>query len=167
MSGGTGHRRSRSAAPSAGLPPSVPRATAPRHRIAGRCSDRSPRGSPVRPPGTDSPALDSEQWIGQRVFLGIGVVALLMAAGYLLKLSFERGWISPVMRCAGGVLAGLGVGALGWRLESRYRTYGAALVGAGAGIIYLSIWAASRLVRRRCRRRPASSAWPWSPSRWR
>jgi uncharacterized membrane protein len=95
--------------------------------------------------GVDSPALDSEQWIGQRVFLGIGVVALLMAAGYLLKLSFERGWISPVMRCAGGVLAGLGVGALGWRLESRYRTYGAALVGAGAGIIYLSIWAASRL----------------------
>jgi hypothetical protein len=79
------------------------------------------------------------------VFLGIGVVALLLAAGYLLKLSFERGWISPVMRCAGGVLAGLGVGALGWRLESRYRTYGAALVGAGAGIIYLSIWAASRL----------------------
>jgi uncharacterized membrane protein len=43
------------------------------------------------------------------------------------------------------VLAGLGVGALGWRLEWRYRTYGAALVGAGAGIIYLSIWAASRL----------------------
>lgn len=87
----------------------------------------------------------SERWIGQRVFLGIGVVALLMATGYLLKLSFERGWISPVMRCAGGVAAGIGVGALGWRLEPRYRTYGAALVGAGAGIIYLSIWAASRL----------------------
>jgi uncharacterized membrane protein len=89
--------------------------------------------------------VSSETWIGQRVFLGIGVVALLMAAGYLLKLSFERGWISPVMRCIGGVLAGVGVGALGWRLEPRYRTYGAALVGAGAGIIYLSIWAASRL----------------------
>ena len=29
--------------------------------------------------------------------------------------------------------------------STRYRTYGAALVGAGAGIIYLSIWAASRL----------------------
>ena len=68
-----------------------------------------------------------------------------MAAGYLLKLSFDRGWISPVMRCIGGVVAGLGVGALGWRLEPRYRTYGAALVGAGAGIIYLCIWAACRL----------------------
>ncbi len=107
---------------------------------------------PVSPPPASRPAsasttspLASEKWIGQRVFLGIGVVALLVAAGYLLKLSFDRGWISPVMRCAGGVLAGIGVGALGWRLEPRYRTYGAALVGAGAGIIYLCIWAASRL----------------------
>jgi uncharacterized membrane protein len=111
-----------------------------------------PRPQAARPrtaPGAARPAafsaLASEKWIGQRVFLGIGVVALLVAAGYLLKLSFDRGWISPVLRCAGGVLAGIGVGALGWRLEPRYRTYGAALIGAGAGIIYLSIWAASRL----------------------
>ena len=105
-----------------------------------------PPPPPRRPTASGATAaLDSERWIGQRVFLGIGVVALLLAAGYLLKLSFERGWISPVMRCIGGVVAGLGVGALGWRLEPKYRTYGAALVGAGAGIIYLSIWAASKL----------------------
>ncbi|HET7426824.1 MAG TPA: DUF2339 domain-containing protein [Gemmatimonadales bacterium] len=116
------------------VPPSSPSAPSP------------PPPPPRRPGITDAtPALDGERWIGQRVFLGIGVVALLLAAGYLLKLSFERGWISPVMRCLGGVVAGLGVGALGWRLEPRYRTYGAALVGAGAGIIYLSIWAASKL----------------------
>jgi uncharacterized membrane protein len=89
--------------------------------------------------------ITSEQWIGQRVFLGIGVAALLAAAGYLLKLSFDRNWITPVMRCAGGVAAGIVVGALGWRLLGRYRTYGAALIGAGAGIIYLSVWAAGRL----------------------
>jgi uncharacterized membrane protein len=89
--------------------------------------------------------LTSEQWIGQRVFLGIGVAALLGAAGYLLKLSFDRNWITPVMRCLGGVGAGVVVGAIGWRLHGRYRTYGAALIGAGAGIIYLSVWAAARL----------------------
>src|SRR5207244_13201395 len=100
---------------------------------------------PSRPSAAGMVSSLSERWIGQRVFLGIGVVALLMAAGYLLKLSFERGWISPVLRCAGGVAAGLAVGALGWRLEARYRTYGAARVGSGAGIIYLSIWAATRL----------------------
>jgi uncharacterized membrane protein len=68
-----------------------------------------------------------------------------MALGYLLKLSFERGWIPPVARCIGGALAGGAVGAIGWRLHPRYRTYGAALIGCGAGMIYLSVWAACRL----------------------
>jgi uncharacterized membrane protein len=98
---------------------------------------------PRQPPAT-TVGID-EQWIGQRGLLAVGVVALLMATGYLLKLSFERGWISPVMRCAGGALLGGVVGAIGWRLHQRYRTYGAALVGCGAGIIYLSVWAACRL----------------------
>ncbi|HEU5171043.1 MAG TPA: DUF2339 domain-containing protein [Gemmatimonadales bacterium] len=103
-----------------------------------------PRRGPAAPlPPSPRPAF--EQWIGQRGLLAVGVFALILAAGYLLKLSFDRGWISPAMRCAGGVVAGAGVGALGWRLLGRYRTYGAALIGCGAAIIYLAVWAASRL----------------------
>jgi uncharacterized membrane protein len=49
------------------------------------------------------------------------------------------------MRCIGGALSGIAVGAIGWRLQPRYRTYGAALVGCGAAIIYLSVWSAARL----------------------
>jgi uncharacterized membrane protein len=49
------------------------------------------------------------------------------------------------MRCIGGAFAGFVVGAVGWRLHARYRTYGAALIGCGAAIIYLSVWAAARL----------------------
>ena len=103
---------------------------------------------PTPPPRRVVPASAvsiDERWIGQRGLLAVGVVALLMATGYLLKLSFERGWIPPVMRCIGGALVGGIVGAIGWRLHQRYRTYGAALVGCGAGIIYLSVWAACRL----------------------
>ncbi|HVD32171.1 MAG TPA: DUF2339 domain-containing protein, partial [Gemmatimonadales bacterium] len=104
----------------------------------------------IRPPRLPRPRvpaspLSSEQWIGQRVLLAIGVVALILAAGYLLRLSFDRGWISPIMRCIGGACAGVIVGAVGWRLQPRYRTYGAALIGCGAAIIYLSVWAAARL----------------------
>jgi hypothetical protein len=104
-----------------------------------------PTVPPSRRPAVPSSRGIDERWIGQRGFLAIGVVALLMATGYLLKLSFDRGWISPVMRCTGGALLGFAVGAIGWRLHQRYRTYGAALIGAGAGIIYLSVWAACRL----------------------
>lgn len=88
--------------------------------------------------------IDTEKWVGERGLLAVGVVALILAAGYLLKLSFDRGWVSPLARCIGGGVAGATVGALGWRLESRYRTYGAALVGCGAAIVYLAVWAAVR-----------------------
>jgi hypothetical protein len=106
-------------------------------------SPAEPSAPPPRRPA--APLLSSEQWIGQRVLLAVGVVALILAAGYLLRLSFDRGWISPLMRCVGGAGAGVVVGAVGWRLHPRYRTYGAALIGCGAAIIYLSVWAAARL----------------------
>jgi hypothetical protein len=114
------------------LPPRLPASPPP----------RLPASPPTRFP--TSP-LSSEQWIGQRVLLAVGVIALILAAGYLLRLSFDRGWISPLMRCIGGAVSGFIVGAIGWRLHPRYRTYGAALIGCGAAIIYLSVWAAARL----------------------
>jgi len=89
---------------------------------------------------------DSEQWLGQRGLLAVGVIFVVVAAGFLLKLSFDRGWISPLVRCSGGALAGIAVGAVGWRLhEKGLRTYGAALIGAGGAIVYLAVWAATRL----------------------
>ncbi len=122
-------------------------ASEPRRRPA--APQKAPAGPPPErtPPPSRLPAfpLSSEQWIGQRVLLAIGVIALILAAGYLLRLSFDRGWISPLVRCVGGVVSGIIVGAVGWRLQSRYRTYGAALIGCGAAIIYLSVWAAARL----------------------
>ena len=92
------------------------------------------------------PSIISEEWLGQRGLLAVGVIFVILAAGYLLKLSFERGWISPLARCVGGALAGGAVGALGWRLHGKgTRSYGAALIGLGAAIIYLAVWAAARL----------------------
>lgn len=110
---------------------------------SGPAANPSP-SAPAYPPAR-LPAYPLEQWIGQRVLLAIGVVALILAAGYLLRLSFDRGWISPIVRCLGGAVAGVIVGAVGWRLYPRFRTYGAALIGCGAAIIYLSVWAATRL----------------------
>lgn len=124
-----------------GLHPPGPVVEAPSRRVA-RPTPVSEPAAPAKPrPGL----LDPEEWIGQRGLLAVGVVAMILAAGYLLKLSFDRGWISPALRCAGGALAGVVVAAVGWRLRERYRTYGAALVGCGAAIIYLAVWAASRL----------------------
>jgi hypothetical protein len=122
----------------------VPASPAPAPVVSPPPPELGPASRRPAPPPSRLPDV-TEQWIGQRGLLAIGVVALLMATGYLLKLSFERGWISPIMRCAGGAVLGVVVGAIGWRLHQRYRTYGAALIGCGCGIIYLSVWAACRL----------------------
>ncbi|HEX7338260.1 MAG TPA: DUF2339 domain-containing protein [Gemmatimonadales bacterium] len=133
--GGRGAAGQSSVAPEVGGPQAKkPQAT--------ESHSRKPAPLPRRPAAS---LLSSEQWIGQRVLLAVGVVALILAAGYLLRLSFDRGWISPIMRCLGGAAAGVIVGAVGWRLHPRFRTYGAALIGCGAAIIYLSVWAAARL----------------------
>ena len=88
----------------------------------------------------------NEQWLGQRGLLAVGVTFVILAAGYLLKLSFDRGWISPLMRCVTGAFAGGAIGYLGWYLHGRgTRTYGAALIGCGAAVMYLAVWAATRL----------------------
>ena len=71
---------------------------------------------------------------------------MILAAGYLLKYSFDQGWVSPLVRCISGALAGVAIGAIGWRLYGRdLRTYGAALIGCGAAVIYIAVWAASYL----------------------
>ena len=49
------------------------------------------RPAPPRPRQAATTVGIDEQWIGQRGLLAVGVVALLMATGYLLKLSFEPG----------------------------------------------------------------------------
>ena len=129
--------RTRSA--DAAVPPGPPRPVAPvRPRPA---TPPPPHKSPITIPG----GAGIEEWIGRRGLLAVGVLAVLLAAGYLLKLSFERGWISEPVRCLGGAGAGVAVGLLGWRLLGRSKSYGASLIGLGGGIVYLSVWAAARL----------------------
>jgi uncharacterized membrane protein len=87
---------------------------------------------------------DLEQWFGQRGLLAVGVAALLIAAAFFLKYAFDRGWISPVLRSAGAVAAGIAVAAWGHdRIGRGMRRYGAAMIGAGGGLVYLGLWAAA------------------------
>ena len=102
----------------------APRAGERKRAAPGPAPSSLPASSLSRLPASP---LTSEQWIGQRLLLAVGVVALILAAGYLLRLSFDRGWISPLMRCVGGAVAGV-------------------IVGAGVGIIS-GIYPASRASR--------------------
>jgi hypothetical protein len=136
-------RPTRPAAPAA-PPPPHPAASVPAEEPA-VVSSPGHRPGELHPRWIELPAF-TEQWLGQRGLLAVGVVFVILAVGFLLKLSFERGWISPLVRCVGGVVIGAGLGGLGWRLHGKgVRVYGASLIGTGAAIIYLAVWAATRL----------------------
>jgi len=89
-------------------------------------------------------ASDLEQWFGQRGLLAVGVAALLIAAGLFLKYAIDRGWIPPLVRSVSAVVGGIGLAAWGHeRILRGMRRYGAAMIGAGGGLIYLGLWAAA------------------------
>ena len=99
--------------------------------------------APPPPPPPDR-IVDWEQWFGQRGLLAVGVAALLIAAAFFLKYAFDRGWIPPLVRSVAAVIAGIGVAAWGHgRIGRGMRTYGAAMIGAGGGLMYLGLWAAA------------------------
>src|SRR3989475_4039187 len=120
--------------------------TAEQLRSAPRTSTPGPQVTPVIHAAIpDAPAAargggDLEQWFGQRGLLAVGVAALLIAAALFLKYAFDRGWISPLLRAIGAVVAGIGVAAWGHYRIVRgggggggMRRCGAGMLGAGGG----------------------------------
>ena len=103
---------------------------------------RAPEPRSYSPPPAVAP--DLEQWFGQRGLLIVGVLALLTAAGFFLKYAIDRGWIAPLVRSLLAIAAGVGLAAWGEaRIRGGLRRYGAAMIGAGGGLVYLGLWAAA------------------------
>jgi len=122
------------------LPPPPPRAL--RAQPHPRPVVHAERTAP--PPALAPPARDLEQWFGQRALLVVGVLALLAATAFFLKYAFDRNWIRPLVRSLLAIVAGTGVAVWGHeRIRSGMRRYGAGLIGAGAGLVYLGVWAAA------------------------
>jgi uncharacterized membrane protein len=87
-----------------------------------------------------------ERRIGSQWFNRVGVVAVLVAVSYFLKLAFDNGWVGPGLRVLIGLSAGLG---LCWWSE-RFRrpsslAFSYSLKAVGVGVLYLSLWASFQL----------------------
>jgi uncharacterized membrane protein len=72
-----------------------------------------------------------------------GLVLLLFGAAFFLDLAFTRGWIGPAERILLGLVVGSGLILFSaTRIRETYRALAESLIGLGAGILYLSLWAA-------------------------
>lgn len=81
--------------------------------------------------------------IGKTWMNRIGAIILLLGVGFFVKYSFDRDWISPLLRVSLAGLTGLALIAIGeWSLKRAQRQFAGGLLGAGVAILYLSIFAA-------------------------
>jgi uncharacterized membrane protein len=103
-----------------------------------------PRTAPAAPAPGESSAI--RQWItGGNTLARIGVVVLFIGVAFLLKYASEHVTIPIEARLAGVALGGIALLVFGWRLRARRAGYAVTLQGAGAGILYLTVFAALRL----------------------
>lgn len=90
----------------------------------------------------DRPSLENR--IGSHLFNRVGVVAVLIAAAWALKLAIDNHWIGALGRVTIGLLSGMA--AIAWSERFRrkgYLAFSYSLKAVGSGVLYLSLWAAS------------------------
>lgn len=101
---------------------------------------------PLAPPPTWKDNLTEPIELAPGTWLGlIGIVCLVLAAGFLIKLSIDSGWLTPVRQIGLAFLFGMSLVGVGLKLLDRDRAYASFLPGAGIIVIYASVFAAHRL----------------------
>jgi uncharacterized membrane protein len=105
--------------------------------------------SPPAPPPAVAPVaiergLDLETLIAGRWLNRIGLLLVLIAVAYFLKLVIDNEWIGPTGQVTLGVLAGAGLLAFSqWLVGRGFLYFSEGITALGAGVLYLSLWAGS------------------------
>jgi uncharacterized membrane protein len=86
--------------------------------------------------------LDLESRIAGRWFIRIGIVTILIAVSFFLKLTFDNNWIGPSGRVAIGVMLGaLMLPWSHWLLGRGYSYFSEGITALGEATLFLSVWA--------------------------
>ncbi len=88
------------------------------------------------------PRWEWEQILGRNWLARIGILALVIGAGFFLKFAFDRQWISPLARVILGSAGGLALLAAGNYWRKRYPAFAQALSGGGIALLYLCVFTA-------------------------
>lgn len=102
-------------------------------------------GASSAPPAPDSAhaATPPEQPFDIARVLGIGgVIALLLAASYLIRLALESGWLTPARQIGLAATLGVAMIATGVALLKQERRYASLLPAGGLAILYLCTYGA-------------------------
>ncbi len=111
----------------------------------------SPREVPPGPservdalaPEIEREPFDLESLVAGRWLNRVGIVAVLFATAFFLKLAFDNQWIGPAGRVTIGLVAGLLLLAGShWLLGRGYRYFSEGITALGGGVLFLALYAA-------------------------
>ncbi len=97
------------------------------------------KSAPVTPSAPPVTQIKPGQWLGL-----IAVICFVLAAGFIIKLSIESGWLTPERQIGLAALLGLTLIGVGLSLLRRDREYASLLPGAGIIVLYVTVFAAHR-----------------------
>ncbi len=97
---------------------------------------------PLAPPAAARTAVDWESFVGVKLFSWIAGVFLTIGAVLFLRYSIDRGWLSPPVQMAIGLLAGTGLLVVcELKAARRYAVTANALDAAGLAILFATVFA--------------------------
>jgi uncharacterized membrane protein len=96
-------------------------------------------------------------WLfGGNTIVRVGMIVLFFGVAFLLKYAADNSLLPIEFRLAGVVLAAMALIVAGWRIGGSRGAYGLVLQGGGVGVLYLTVFAATKLYDLL----PASAAFP-------
>ncbi|KFG92247.1 membrane protein, partial [Burkholderia paludis] len=125
----------------------APAARAPASDAPAYAAPRPPAPPAPREPGIAERAFRAARdWLlGGNTVVRVGIVVLFFGVAFLLKYAADNNMLPIEFRLAGTALGAAALLALGWRVRGRRAAYGLVLQGGGIGILYLTIFAATKL----------------------
>jgi uncharacterized membrane protein len=94
-------------------------------------------------PGPHRERVSFETLLAGRAMPIAGLLLVLLAAAFFLDQAFRNGWIGPLERIVLGLVVGSAlIFVAARRIGAAYTFLAEGLIGLGAGILYLSLWAA-------------------------
>ena len=107
---------------------------------------------PPQPPAPRGPGLlerafrAARDWLfGGNTVVRVGMIVLFFGVAFLLKYAADNNMLPVEFRLAGVALGATALLAAGWRIGDRRGAYGLVLQGGGVGVLYLTVFAATKL----------------------
>ena len=115
-----------------------------------------PPAMPIEPKRPDLPPREpsifdrlfkaARDWLlGGNTVVRVGIVVLFFGVAFLLKYAADNSMLPIELRLAGVALGAIALLAIGWRIGDRRGAYGLVLQGGGVGVLYLTVFAATKL----------------------